>query len=95
MASTQGALFLKSKGVEFTLHPFAHDPNADAVRVPGAKAVALTACGTKIFRRKILVSVVLAMQIAPGGIPGVRSPMTFSGANLALDRPAPKLGQDD
>ena len=36
-----------------------------------------------------------AMQIAPGGIPGVRSPMTFSGANLALDRPAPNLGQDD
>lgn len=33
------------------------------------------------------------MQIAPGGIPGVRSPMTFSGASLALDRPAPKLGE--
>jgi crotonobetainyl-CoA:carnitine CoA-transferase CaiB-like acyl-CoA transferase len=37
------------------------------------------------------------MQIAPEGVPGVRSPMTFSGAELALDRPAPKLGehQDD
>lgn len=35
------------------------------------------------------------MQIAPGGIPGVRSPMTFSAADLSLDRPAPKLGQDD
>ena len=34
------------------------------------------------------------MQIAPGGLPGVRSPMTFSGADLSLDRPAPKLGQD-
>lgn len=33
------------------------------------------------------------MQIAPGGLPGVRSPMTFSGAELALDRPAPRLGQ--
>lgn len=33
------------------------------------------------------------MQIAPGGLPGVRSPMTFSGAELALDRPAPKLGE--
>jgi crotonobetainyl-CoA:carnitine CoA-transferase CaiB-like acyl-CoA transferase len=33
------------------------------------------------------------MQIAPGGVPGVRSPMTFSGADLALDRPAPKLGE--
>ena len=34
------------------------------------------------------------MQIAPDGLPGVRSPMTFSGAKLSLDRPAPKLGQD-
>ncbi len=34
-----------------------------------------------------------AMQIAPGGIPGVRSPMTFSGAALCLERPAPKLGE--
>lgn len=33
------------------------------------------------------------MQIAPGGIPGVRAPFTFSGAELALDRPAPRLGQ--
>jgi crotonobetainyl-CoA:carnitine CoA-transferase CaiB-like acyl-CoA transferase len=33
------------------------------------------------------------MQIAPGGVPGVRSPMTFSGADLALDRPSPKLGE--
>ena len=32
-----------------------------------------------------------ALQIAPGGIPGVRSPMTFSGADLALERTAPKL----
>ena len=35
------------------------------------------------------------MQIAPDGVPGVRSPMTFSGADLALSRPAPTLGQDD
>ncbi len=34
-----------------------------------------------------------AMQIAPGGIPGVRSPMSFSGADLALKRPSPKLGE--
>ena len=33
------------------------------------------------------------MQIAPDGVPGVRSPMTFSGAELALDRPAPTLGR--
>jgi crotonobetainyl-CoA:carnitine CoA-transferase CaiB-like acyl-CoA transferase len=33
------------------------------------------------------------MQISPDGIPGVRSPMTFSGAELSLDRPSPKLGE--
>ncbi len=33
------------------------------------------------------------MQIAPEGLPGVRSPMTFSGADLSLNRPAPKLGE--
>jgi crotonobetainyl-CoA:carnitine CoA-transferase CaiB-like acyl-CoA transferase len=33
------------------------------------------------------------LQIAPEGLPGVRSPFTFSDADLALDRPAPKLGQ--
>ena len=35
------------------------------------------------------------LQIAPDGIPGVRSPMTFSGASLSLDHTAPKLGQHD
>ena len=32
------------------------------------------------------------MQIAPGGVPGVRTPITFSDAELDLDRPSPKLG---
>ena len=35
------------------------------------------------------------LQIAPNGIPGVRSPMSFSDANLSLSRTAPTLGQDD
>lgn len=37
------------------------------------------------------------MQLDLGGVPGVRSPFTFSDADLSLDRPAPKLGehQDD
>jgi crotonobetainyl-CoA:carnitine CoA-transferase CaiB-like acyl-CoA transferase len=34
------------------------------------------------------------LQIAPGGVPGVRSPFLFSGAELVLDRPAPTLGAD-
>ena len=33
------------------------------------------------------------LKIAPGGLPGLRSPMTFSAASLSLDRPAPKLGE--
>jgi crotonobetainyl-CoA:carnitine CoA-transferase CaiB-like acyl-CoA transferase len=35
------------------------------------------------------------MQIALDGVPGVRSPFRFSDAELALDRPSPKLGEDD
>jgi crotonobetainyl-CoA:carnitine CoA-transferase CaiB-like acyl-CoA transferase len=34
-------------------------------------------------------------KITPGGVPGVRPPFRFSDADLALDRPAPGLGQDD
>jgi crotonobetainyl-CoA:carnitine CoA-transferase CaiB-like acyl-CoA transferase len=33
------------------------------------------------------------MRIDPEGVPGVRSPFVFSDAELALDRPAPKLGE--
>ncbi len=33
------------------------------------------------------------LRLDMGGIPGLRSPFTFSGATLALDRPAPKLGE--
>lgn len=35
------------------------------------------------------------MQIAPGGVPGVRSPIMMSGAELSLDRPSPRLGEHD
>lgn len=35
------------------------------------------------------------MQIAPEGVPGVRSPIVFGRSDLALDRTAPRLGQHD
>lgn len=35
------------------------------------------------------------LRIEPEGVPGVRLPITFSGADLALDRASPVLGQDD
>ncbi|QYZ69768.1 CaiB/BaiF CoA transferase family protein [Neotabrizicola shimadae] len=35
------------------------------------------------------------MRLDFDGVPGVRSPFTFSEAELALDRPAPKLGEHD
>ena len=35
------------------------------------------------------------MRIELDGVPGVRAPMVFSGADLAMDRPSPKLGEDD
>ena len=34
------------------------------------------------------------LQIDAGGVPGVRSPFTFSGAELALGRASPRLGAD-
>ncbi|MHB1109811.1 MAG: CoA transferase, partial [Devosia sp.] len=33
------------------------------------------------------------MRIRPGGIPGLRTPITMSGAELALDLRAPRLGE--
>lgn len=35
------------------------------------------------------------MQISLDGVPGVRAPFRFSDAELALHRPAPKLGEDN
>lgn len=35
------------------------------------------------------------LKIMPDGVPGVRLPVTFSDAQLATDRPSPRLGQDD
>ena len=35
------------------------------------------------------------MKIELDGVPGLRSPFTFSGAELALHHPAPKLGEDN
>ena len=35
------------------------------------------------------------MQIELDGVPGVRSPYVFSDAELSLERPSPKLGEDN
>lgn len=35
------------------------------------------------------------LRVDLGGLPGVRSPFTFSDSELALDRPSPMLGEDD
>jgi crotonobetainyl-CoA:carnitine CoA-transferase CaiB-like acyl-CoA transferase len=35
------------------------------------------------------------LRVDLGGMPGVRSPFTFSDAELAFDRPSPMLGEDD
>jgi crotonobetainyl-CoA:carnitine CoA-transferase CaiB-like acyl-CoA transferase len=35
------------------------------------------------------------LRIEAGGVPGIRSPMSFSEAELALERPSPRLGEDD
>ena len=35
------------------------------------------------------------LQIAPDGVPGVRSPISMSAAELSLERRAPMLGEHD
>lgn len=35
------------------------------------------------------------LQIETDGVPGIRTPIRFSESPLSLDRPAPKLGEDD
>ncbi|WP_306154824.1 CaiB/BaiF CoA-transferase family protein [Roseovarius sp. MMSF_3281] len=35
------------------------------------------------------------MRVDPEGVPGIRSPFKFSGAELNLSRPSPKLGQNN
>ena len=35
------------------------------------------------------------MKIMPNGVPGIRTPITFSATPLSLDRPSPKLGEHD
>lgn len=35
------------------------------------------------------------LKIEPGGVPGIRSPFTFSDADLNLEHPSPKLGEND
>ena len=35
------------------------------------------------------------MRIDPNGVPGIRTPITFSDTPLSLDRPSPKLGEHD
>lgn len=41
MPETPGTLLLKSKGIPFTLHPYAYDPKADAVGLAAAQALNL------------------------------------------------------
>ncbi|WP_182083972.1 CaiB/BaiF CoA-transferase family protein [Aureimonas sp. ME7] len=35
------------------------------------------------------------MRIEPGGVPGLRTPIRFAGADLSLERPSPRLGEMD
>lgn len=41
MASTQGLKVLADRGVDVTLHPYAYDPNAEAVGLAAAQALGL------------------------------------------------------
>jgi crotonobetainyl-CoA:carnitine CoA-transferase CaiB-like acyl-CoA transferase len=83
----------------------AMDANLTAATLKRTKGDLLAACeangipagGINDFAEVMSDPQVVArqMKIDCAGVPGIRSPFTFSDAELALSQPAPKLGEND
>ena len=58
----------------------------------GVPAGAINDMG-EVFANPQVISRGLKLELE--GVPGVRSPFTFSDAELVLDKPSPRLGEDD
>jgi crotonobetainyl-CoA:carnitine CoA-transferase CaiB-like acyl-CoA transferase len=93
------------KNVDRLEHRDDMDARLTAVTVTRTKADLLAACeaqgipagGINNMREVLEDPQVIAsgMRIDVDGVPGIRSPFTFSDAELVLRRPAPKLGEDN
>ena len=68
------------------------EPLLAACREAGVPAGPINDCAAVFADPQVVAR---GMKIAPGGVPGLRSPFRFSDAELALDRPSPRHGEHD
>ena len=66
------------------------EPLLAACREAGVPAGPINDCAAVFADPQVVAR---GMKIAPGGVPGLRSPFRFSDAELALDRPSPRHGE--
>lgn len=66
------------------------EPLLAACRDAGVPAGPINDCAAVFADPQVVAR---ELKIAPGGVPGLRSPFRFSDAELALDRPSPRHGE--
>ena len=66
------------------------EPLLAACREAGVPAGPINDCAAVFADQQVVAR---ELKIAPGGVPGLRSPFRFSDAELALDRPSPRHGE--
>ena len=66
------------------------EPLLAACREAGVPAGPINDCAAVFADPQVVAR---GMKIAPGGVPGLRSPFRFSDAELALDHPSPRHGE--
>ena len=66
------------------------EPLLAACREAGVPAGPINDCAAVFSDQQVVAR---ELKIAPGGVPGLRSPFRFSDAELALDRPSPRHGE--
>ena len=66
------------------------EPLIAACREAGVPAGPINDCAAVFSDQQVVAR---ELKIAPGGVPGLRSPFRFSDAELALDHPSPRHGE--
>ena len=66
------------------------EPLLAACREAGVPAGPINDCAAVFSDQQVVAR---ELKIAPGGVPGLRSPFRFSDAELALDHPSPRHGE--
>ena len=76
--------------IEREIAAWAMEPLLRHCRDAGVPAGPINDCAAVFADPQVVAR---GMAIAPGGVPGLRSPFRFSDAELALDRPSPRHGE--